>query len=697
MRKAKTRTKTREWVGFTSDFLPWDELQPWLSELQKTLEWVHKPRHEVFYLNAAASFDIETTSWRNPEGEKRANMYIWMVCIHGKSFCGRTWFEFIQFCHQLVEGLQLSVNRRLVLYVQNLSFEFQFLQHLFTWEQVFALDIRVPIYACTTDGIEFRCSYILHGAGLAHMGQSLVHYKLEKKVGDLDYSELRHSGTPLTKEELGYCIADVQVLVAYIDECIRYEKRITKIPLTKTGYPRRLMKKAMLYGSRGWHNRRLLEGMTYDLPEFMLQREEFAGGFTHGAHEYIAKILRDVHSKDETSAYPAAGIAFRVFPLGKGKKIVPKDMAHFRRMLDNYACLFRIRLTNVREKPGIPDHILSFSKCRNVAGQKLDNGRIISADSLETSMNEIDFKCFEKFYDYDTIEVRDMYRYRRGYLPKAFIETVLQLYNDKTLLKNVPGREQDYAMAKGNLNSLCGMLVYNPIRDDIIFDGDWKRRLVDYADKLGKYNESKSRFVSYNWGCWITSIARANLYEAILELGKDYVYSDTDSVKYLNWENHEAFFENYNKRMEKQLREMCDFYRLDFELCRPKGRLIGVWDDEGTYNRFKTLGAKRYMTEKDGKISITVSGLNKKATVPWLIREFEDPFVAFDNELDVPAEATGKLTHTYIDIPYKDIMTDYLGNTQVVSEQSCVHLEPAEYSLSMAKEFLQYINQFLGG
>lgn len=694
----RTRAKrTREWVGFSSDFESWDKLQPWLSQLLKDLEWVHKPRQEVYYLNASASFDIETTSWRNPEGEKRANMYIWMVCIHGKCFCGRTWFEFIQFTLQLQEGLGLDVNHRLVLYVHNLSFEFQFLQHLFEWEQVFALDIRVPVYACTKGGIEFRCSYILHGASLAHMGQSLVHYKLEKKVGDLDYSELRHSGTPLTKEELGYCIADVQVVVAYIDECIRYEKRITKIPLTKTGYPRRVMKKAMLYGSKGWHNRRLLEGMTYDLQEFTLQREEFAGGFTHGAHEYIAKILRNVHSKDETSAYPTAGIAFDVFPLGKGKKVVPKDMAHFRRMLDNYACLFRIRLTNVREKPGIPDHILGYSKCRSCVGQKLDNGRIISADSLETSMNEIDFKCFEKFYDYDTIEIKDMYRYRRGYLPKAFIETVLQLYNDKTLLKNMPGREQDYAMAKANLNSLYGMMVYNPIRDDIIFDGDWKRSLVNYNEALEKYNGSKSRFVSYNWGCWITSIARANLYEAILELGKDFVYSDTDSVKYLHWEKHEAFFERYNKRMEEQLRRMCEFYDLDFELCRPKGQLIGIWDDEGTYTRFKTLGAKRYMTEKDGKISITVSGLNKKATVPWMISRFEDPFVAFDNELDVPAEATGKLTHTYIDVPYKDFMTDYLGNTQVVSEQSSVHLEPAEYSLSMAKEFLQYINQFLGG
>ena len=60
-------------------------------------------------------------------------------------------------------------------------------------------------------------------------------YKIEKKVGDLDYSLLRHSNTHLTDTELGYCINDVKVVMAYIQEKIEHDGNIAKIPLTKTG------------------------------------------------------------------------------------------------------------------------------------------------------------------------------------------------------------------------------------------------------------------------------------------------------------------------------------------------------------------------------------------------------------------------------------------------------------------------------
>lgn len=625
-------------------------------------------------------------------------MYVWMVNIHGLCWYGRTWDEFREFIDRVVAGLQLDKEHRIILWVHNLSFEFQFIRHLFEWENVFALDIREPVYAVTTSGIEFRCSYILHGASLDHMGNSLVKYEVKKAVGDLDYNVLRHSGTPLTDTELNsYCLRDVQVPVCYIEECIQYEGRIDRIPLTKTGYPRRRCRKAMLQGPNGWKNRKRLEKMQLTPEELELWLWEFAGGFTHTNADKIFKKYRG-HGKDETSAYPFACLEFDGFPMGPGKRVEIKDRAHFERCLKNFACIFRIRFWNIREKPGIPDHILGFSKCRNVQGKVLDNGRIVRASYLETCLNEIDYKCLQAFYDWDQIEVGTFYRYQRGYLPKEYIEVILQLYNDKTLLKGVKGKEQDYQMAKGDLNGLYGMMAMSPLRDVIEYGDEWDKTPAVFDEALEKYNNSYTRFVSYPWGCYVTSRARQNLYEAILNIGKeDFIYSDTDSVKYRNWEHHEAFFEAYNKRCEERLRKMCDFYHLDFELCRPKGKLIGVWDDEGDFD-IKCLGAKRYMTQHDGEPYpiITVSGLNKKKTSPWLAEAFQDPWEAFDNNLDVPAEYTGKLTHTYIDVPTWDILTDYTGHSMQVHELSSVHLEPAAYSLSMAKEFLRYLSGLKG-
>ena len=74
--------------------------------------------------------------------------------------------SFIELTEKLQDTLLLKNNRRLVVYVHNLSYEFQFMRKHFTWKSVFSIDSRKPIYAVTDFGIEFRCSYILSGYSL---------------------------------------------------------------------------------------------------------------------------------------------------------------------------------------------------------------------------------------------------------------------------------------------------------------------------------------------------------------------------------------------------------------------------------------------------------------------------------------------------------------------------------------------------
>ena len=192
---------------------------------------------KIKYFNVSASFDIETSSFQSA-GLKMSLTYEWSFGINGIVTVGRTWEEYEELIENVENIFGTSENIRLVVYVHNLSYEFQFMRKIFEWDKVFSLDVRKPVYAITKSGIEYRCSYKLSGYNLETVGKNLQKYKVEKMSGDLDYSKVRHSKTPLTEKEWQYCVHDVLVVMAYIQEKIESDGDITKIPLTKTGYVR---------------------------------------------------------------------------------------------------------------------------------------------------------------------------------------------------------------------------------------------------------------------------------------------------------------------------------------------------------------------------------------------------------------------------------------------------------------------------
>ena len=176
-----------------------------------------KTNKRITYINIESAFDIEVSSFYQFD-EKRCCMYAWIFGIDGKCIIGRTWEDAIKLFNDISDHYSLTVDKRLIVYVHNLSYEFQFFRHFFKWYKVFAIDDRKPIYAVTMSGIEFRCSYILSGYSLETVGKNLKIYPVEKKTGDLDYSLIRHSKTPLTAKENGYILNDALVVMSYIKE-----------------------------------------------------------------------------------------------------------------------------------------------------------------------------------------------------------------------------------------------------------------------------------------------------------------------------------------------------------------------------------------------------------------------------------------------------------------------------------------------
>lgn len=656
-----------------------------------------------YYFDVPCAFDIETTSFYE-DGSKQGCMYIWQFGINGHCIIGRTWKQFLDFMDDLTAYLSTSLNQRIIVYVHNLSYEFQWMHDYFDWEKVFCLDNRKPIYAVTKNGIEFRCSYILSGYSLAKLGDNLLTYKVRKMVGDLDYHKIRTSVTPLSDKEMQYCINDVLVVMAYIEEQRIKENGIGNIPYTKTGYVRRFCRSNCLgshYKSNKTYNkyRDMMETLQITgVEEFKALQRAFSGGFTHANVWWSNRVCDNVGSFDFTSSYPTVMIS-DMYPMSSATQVDINSLSEMNEYLKSYCCLFDIVFNNIQCKT-INDNPISVSKCYAKSGVSANNGRLVSADKIAITITDVDYSVIKAFYKWDSIEIGDFYIYKRGYLPKKLIECILKLYSDKTTLKGVPGKEAEYMHGKSMLNSVYGMCVTNPVRDEYTFDDKWVAIKPDYDTALQKYNNDEKRFLFYPWGVWITAYARRNLFSGIANFGLDYIYADTDSIKCFNYKKHMDYINWYNQEIIRKLESTCDYYGIDKGLISPKtvkgvSKPLGVWDFEGEYRRFKTLGAKRYLVEtQDGKLQMTVSGLNKNVTMKYLINKFktnDKVFDAFTDGLYIPPKYTGKNIHTYIDDGCSGFVTDYIGNREYYHERSYVHLEESDYNLSLASEYIDYL------
>jgi hypothetical protein len=270
------------------------------------------------------------------------------------------------------------------------------------------------------------------------------------------------------------------------------------------------------------------------------------------------------------------------------------------------AVIMRISLTNVRLHDkfwGCP--YLSRDKCRNIRNALYDNGRILQAEYIETTVTDIDFRILLSEYDFDDCAPFDACHARYGNLPPELIKMNIKYYIAKTELKNVDGEEIYYMKSKNKLNSIYGMMAQDPVKQTIDFINDEFIERADPAQELLMASNKKA-FLCYQWGVWTTAWARYRLEEGIRLAGDAFVYCDTDSVKYLNDIN----WTSYNKQREKDSKKSGAMAK------DPKGEMhyMGVFEEEGTYSEFCTLGAKKYCYRETpvSHISVTIAGVTKK-------------------------------------------------------------------------------------
>lgn len=655
-----------------------------LEHYRKTKIIKHKSDE---YYNIPCAFDIETSSFYDEDGEKVAIMYHWQLQIGDYIRTGRDYTDLLSTINHISRALKLTKHRKIIIYVHNLGYEFNFIRKYFNVTKMFFVSPRKPLYIIIDENIILRCSYLLSGKSLDSIGKEIGYTKL---IGDLDYERIRTPKTPLTDKEISYCLRDVEIVTKYIWKKMLQYGNVVNIPLTITGEVRHYCKSKLLIDDKCVYHKHI----KYCYPNadvFELLFKAFAGGYTHANATFVDEVLEMIHSFDFTSSYPAVMLLEKYPTRFKPFKI--RSLSIFNKFLENKACVFNVTFKRLKSKT--IHHTLSRHKCNCSGYLACDNGRIIECDEVTTTLTDVDYETLVKFYEFENIRINKFYYAEYEYLPTEFLKCIIELYKNKTVLKGIAGEEENYLLSKGMLNSLYGMCVTNPVKGNIsLVDDEYIEEEVNISSVLSRQAQNTKTYLLYQWGVWVTAYARRNLLEGVLEFNTDCVYCDTDSIKAINVERHIDYIERYNKDVEERLKQLAKRINIPFDDLNPKDKdgkrhLIGVWDYEGYYDTFKTLGAKRYFYKHGDKHSITVAGLPKKA-VDYIIKQ-ENPFDFFCDEMTIPAEHAHKQTHTYIDELREGVVTDYLGESYKYSQRSCIHIEKTSFKCNLLEEFMELI------
>lgn len=637
------------------------------------------------YCKEFATFDIETSILNKGTDNAESFMYIWQFCIHDYIVIfGRTWDEFSELLARLQEQLKLCDSHKLVIYVHNLSYEYEFLRQFVGFKDVFAT-ARRTVLRCSNDYFEFRCSYMLTNQNLKKCIENTpgAHYT---KGADFVYNKLRTPKTELTPVEYGYCYNDVRGLYEAIKFKLKDDKLDT-IPYTSTGFVRRACREAMKCNKK---NRKEFEKTQLNVKVYELMKEAYRGGNTASNRYHTDETIKNVGSYDISSSYPYVIIS-KDFPIGKFIKCDIKTLEELEMYNNDYATVGRYSFNNMKLKKGVAIPYIPFAKCTLVSKPVCYNGRILEAENVQITLTNIDLEIILKQYDFEDLFIKDFYISRKGRLPKELINEVLLYFENKSKLKGIQGKEYEYLKAKELLNAIYGMMVTDPRHKEIYQDeqGEWHEEQKDTREELDNFYKSRNSFLPYQWGVWVSAHARKRLQQGLDAVGLDVIYCDTDSVKYIG--NHTKDFERINQKEEKWLQANNIKYSVT---VGKKVYKLGVWDSENqkgkeyAYNEFKTLGAKKYAFIKNNNIGVTVSGLSKKKGAETLRKgngliDFTDGKIFNENE-------SGRTVSQYnsnVNIHYLNI------DGEIIKTASNIVIYETTYTLGITEQMKQLLKE----
>lgn len=704
------------------------------TDVQKFCTANLRPKKQVYiydrhkkYMRVCSGFDIETTRI-----EKHAFMYHWQFAYNNDVVLGRTWDEFT-FLLNRINDYVTYYNARIIVWVANLGHEFAFLGRRYHWTDIFAKESHQPLKA-QTGGIEFReCLAISGQGGLAELAKKYCNTR--KMVGDLDYSIIRNSKTPLTEKELQYNINDVVILAEWAEYIFAtYSDKKLNIPLTSTGIVNSLIQSA---AEQTGHIKEIREGVqqlfpTREIYNFIMMFL-FRGGYTHANVWYVMIPTDNVIGDDYTSSYPAEMLTRDRYP--KSPFVETELKASKKYIIDERMqtmCVWCIvDIAGIDRKT--MHAIESEHKLISYTNAKFDNGRLISADKIRVAITELDYEIYLLYYDWETISVVRAFTAFRGRLPEYVLKPLRDAYQTKNRIKREckkagidPDTIPEYRNAKATINSFYGLMV--------------KRlnfKVWNFEEETGKWYQTesektyeqqiKNKILSPYWGIYVTALARYKLLKVVIRMDdpetNDFtdavLYNDTDSLYYIDTPRNRAIIQDYNRYQAK----------INAEILPPECNDIGLFepvavDKNGDYQHytFMSLGAKRYIKYHDdpddetgGSASVTVAGMRKGSYEKSLVRTFatdhcyklyekpkkkegflgyvdvDELFANFDDNLLLTVDQSQKNATSYDPNEYSETVTDQYGNTEIMCEKSGVAIVPITFKISMDDVYLELV------
>lgn len=649
------------------------------------------------YYNEFMTFDIETTSVIKDK-KSYGFMYVWQVCFNGIIILGRTWEEFIELIDIICNNMPYG--NKIVCYIHNLSFEFQWIRNFFKITDVFSKGIRKVLKCTINDKIELRCSYMLSNMSLEKFTNKTEDVYFKKQSGeDFDYRIYRNIDYKLTEKELGYCVCDVLGLWECINNYLK-EDTIISIPMTSTGFVRRDYQNVCLNDTehmKRFHKCKLTPR------QYLLCKDASRGGISGSNHVHTDTLLEFVQSFDIKSSYPYQ-MATKYFPSSKFVLYQPEyGNKLFNKLIYTKCCLIVMQCENIKLKKYSSIPYISKAKCKAIERGDdgyFGNGKVYKAKKIGFCCTEIDLEIINDSYTFENPKILEMWCADRGMLSKAFRKHLMDMFQKKCDLDGVD--DFLYAKYKNKINASFGMMLTDILFPEIEYrEGATKdvfkvhkiETESDMKNALDKYYNNKKSFLNYQDGVWVLAHARKSLYEGMKLVKHDITQVDTDSVKALaDLFDYRKLFNEINKRIIKE----CDSFDVKPMAINRDGSVayLGIWEYEAlagkdkpySYRYFRTLGAKKYCYDNGDGLHITVAGLDKKKGAKWL--EKNGGINKFTCGTVVPPEYSGRTAAIYNDCATS--FTMFERGIEILSGSN-IAIKDVPYTFGMTQEWFDLV------